>query len=282
MMLQWCNILSWAGFSVRSRVWPQRFDPIAVTWHLQSSTASSLKATAFETTGQTSVKARIRQNSTQERITCYTACQYRPSATLPVRRHWATCLCFKARNINRNFNNPGGNGRSVLCSEYIYIYIQKWVKKRSPCADWSVYSGAPLKCKVRRCAVLDKYPMILTIRVKDCIARADTAVWKGNPTFIVDQLSCSGITAANLMQLVMSCWFCNIHNLRKPWFFHLHSICRIAFKIFSPTLSNSKAKFPFSTVRLCRTLQQHGTFSPVQYCIILKVPVFTPWKLNSR
>lgn len=164
---------------------------------------------------------------------------------------------------------------------YIYIFKNEW-KKRSPCADWSVYSGAPLKCKVRRCAVLDKYPMILTIRVKDCIARADTAVWKGNPTFIVDQLSCSGITAANLMQLVMSCWFCNIHNLRKPWFFHLHSICRIAFKIFSPTLSNSKAKFPYSTVRLCRTLQQHGTFSPVQYCIILKVPVFTPWKLNSR
>lgn len=133
MMLQWCNILSWAGFSVRSRVWPQRFDPIAVTWHLQSSTASSLKATAFETTGQTSVKARIRQNSTQERITCYTACQYRPSATLPVRRHWATCLRFKVRNINRNFNNPGGNGRSVLCSEYIYIYSKMSEKKKSVC-----------------------------------------------------------------------------------------------------------------------------------------------------
>lgn len=129
MMLQWCNILSWAGFSVRSRVWPQRFDPIAVTWHLQSSTASSLKATAFETTGQTSVKARIRQNSTQERITCYTACQYRPSATLPVRRHWATCLRFKARNINRNFNNPGGNGRSMLRSEYIYIFKNEWKKE---------------------------------------------------------------------------------------------------------------------------------------------------------
>lgn len=67
-----------------------------------------------------------------------------------------------------------------------------------------VYSGASLKCKVRRCAVLNNYSMVLTIIVRDYIARADTDVWKGKSTFIVDQLSGSGITAANLMQLVMS------------------------------------------------------------------------------